>query len=107
VKPEHVPKMIDMLGKFEKGGKEIMVPDGRWWMPMQHGYILVGQGPVGVEIEPHLDLEPEATGDGARFTAAIRRALAATLSERDIQRILGLCKDVLTAEKPKRDLILA
>ena len=29
VKPEHVPKMIDMLGKFERGGKEIMVPDGR------------------------------------------------------------------------------
>lgn len=107
VKPEHIPKMIDMLGKFEKGGKEILVPDGRWWMPMPHGYILIGQGPIGVAIERDFDSDAEGSGEGDRLNAAVRRALAATVSERDTQRILRLCKDVLTAEDSKRDLIIA
>jgi hypothetical protein len=60
VKPQHVPKMIDMLGKFGKGGKEIRVPQaGRWWMPMPHGYILIGQGPVGLRSNPTSILMPK------------------------------------------------
>src|SRR5690348_11869220 len=53
VKPEHVPDMLHMLWLFSHGGKKLMVPEeGRWLMKMPHDYILVGEGRIGVRIEP-------------------------------------------------------
>jgi hypothetical protein len=53
VKPEHVPDMIHMLWLFGHGGKALLVPkEGQWRMKMPHGYALVGEGRVGVTIEP-------------------------------------------------------
>lgn len=76
VQPEHVPDMIEMLWRFGHSDKRILVPEtGQWQMKMPHGYLLVGEGPVGRKIEPPLRQEALRLGppyNGARPRRASR-----------------------------------
>ncbi|HEY9172403.1 MAG TPA: hypothetical protein VI136_08985 [Verrucomicrobiae bacterium] len=93
VEPDHVPEMLYMLYLFGHGGKPLRVPPGHWRMPMPFGYMLHGEGPVGVAIEPppireEMPMRP-------RFN---------TLSTAEV---LALCAQARNMKRPERDEIVA
>jgi hypothetical protein len=100
VKPEHVAEMIDMLRRMQHPDKPIMVPrKGPWAMKMPEGYLLLGEGPVGLDLEPP-PAQPATRGDGNVPRASM-------LDERDTEAILGLAKQALGMKRPEQDMILA
>lgn len=94
VQPEHVPDIIHNLWLFDHSGKKIEVPDGQWRMKMPHDYALVGEGPVGVAIEPPPGQVTRAGRPDPR------------LDEQDTQTIVGLCEQARRTPRPQRDEVI-
>jgi hypothetical protein len=68
-------------------------------MKMPEGYLLLGEGPVG------LDIEPPPGRAGGRGDRSVPRA--SKLDERDTEAIVGLAKQALDLKRPEQDTILA
>jgi len=106
VEPEHVPEMLRMLYLFGHGGKPLRVPPGYWRMPMPYGYMLHGEGPVGVAIEPppireEMPMRPRFnTLSTAEVLALCAQARSMRRPERDeiVAQLYGLSLDVCEAE---------
>ena len=100
VRPEHVAEMIDMLHRMQDPEKPILVPrEGPWAMKMPEGYLLLGEGPVGLDIEPP-PAQPATCGDD-------NAPRISNLDERDTESILGLAKQALDLKRPEQDMLLA
>ena len=110
VKPEHVPDMIHMLWLFGHGGKELLVPKvGRWLMKMPHGYALVGEGPVGVAIEPPPYQEAIRAGaphGGDQIKMGRPAIPVPKLDEHDTKGVIALCELARHTAKPERDQVI-
>jgi hypothetical protein len=110
VKPEHVPDMLHMLWLFGHGGKKLTVPDeGKWLMEMPHDYLLVGEGRIGVRIEPARGLvAPRAINPyiGDHFKPSQPAVPVQKLDEHDTQGILALCEHARKTPRPERDRII-
>ena len=110
VQPEHVPDMIEMLWRFGHSDKRILVPEtGQWQMKMPHGYLLVGEGPVGRKIEPPLRQEALRLGppyNGAQTQKSQPTLCGPRLDEHDTQGILALCEQARQTPRPKRDQVI-
>ena len=111
VKPEHVPDMIHMLWLFGHSGKEIAVPGvGRWRMKMPHGYALVGEGRVGVTIEPppgQITLRADNPDPGDHLQVSQLTGSVPKLDEHDTQGVLALCEQARHTERPARDEVIS
>jgi len=112
VKPEHVPDMLHMLWLFGHGGKKLTVPDeGKWLMEMPHDYLLVGEGRIGVRIEPARGLvAPRAINpyNGDHFKQSQAAAISVQkLDEHDTQGVLALCDQARKTSRPERDSIIS
>lgn len=100
VKPEHVADMIHMLWSLSHSERPIKVPDGRWSMPMPHGYLLHGEGPVGIAIE----LSSKYPGAISAEDSGVSEVVA--LVESDTAGIVRLCAQARTTERPARDRMI-
>jgi len=111
VKPDHVPDMLHMLWLFSHGGKKLLVPqEGRWLMKMPHDYILVGEGRVGVRIEPPRgQVAPRADNpyNDDHFKERHPSVSLPKLDEHDTQGVLGLCEQARKTARPERDPIIS
>lgn len=111
VKPEHVPDMIHMLWLFGHGSKELMVPDeGRWLMKMPHDYSLIGEGRVGVRIEPprgQVAVRAENPYIGAHAAESQPMVAVPRLDEHDTQGVLALCEQARRTARPERDRVIS
>jgi hypothetical protein len=111
VKPEHVPDMLQMLWLFSHGDKKLVVPDeGKWLMEMPHGYVLVGEGRVGVRIQPTRGLvAPRANNpyQGDHFKESQPTVSVPRLDEHDTQGVLALCEQAWKTARPERDRIIS
>jgi hypothetical protein len=64
VRPDHVAEIVEMLRQMQDPEKPVLVPrEGPWAMKRPEGYVLVGEGPVGLDIEPP-PARPATCGDG-------------------------------------------
>ena len=99
VEPEHVGAMVEMLHRMQESEKPAWVPQGRWAMKMPEGYLLLGEGPAGFDIEPP---PGRARGDGR---GGVSRATK--LDERDTEGIVALAKGALALKRPDLDAALA
>lgn len=111
VKPKHVPDMIHMLWLFGHSGKAILVPkEGHWRMKMPHGYALVGEGRVGVTIEPppgQIALGADNPDAGDHSEASQQTGSLPKIDEHDTQGVLALCEQVRHTERPARDRVIS
>ena len=111
VKPERVPDMIHMLWLFGHGGKELLVPKvGRWLMKMPHGYALVGEGRVGVTIEPppgQIALRPNNPPAGDHLQVSEPTVPVPNLDEHDTQGVIALCEQARHTARPERDEVIS
>jgi hypothetical protein len=111
VRPEHVPDMLHMLWLFRHGGKKLAVPEeGPWLMKMPHDYVLLGEGRVGVRIEPTRGLvAPQAINpyNGDHFKASQSTVPIRKLDEHDTQGVLALCEQARKTSRPERDRIIS
>jgi hypothetical protein len=99
VEPEHVGAMVEMLHRMQESEKPAWVPQGRWAMKMPEGYLLLGEGPAGFDIEPPPGRGREhSLGDVPGVTK---------LDERDTEGIVALAKGALALKRPDLDTALA
>jgi hypothetical protein len=74
--------MIELLRQMQDPEKQITVPrKGPWAMKMPEGYLLLGEGPVGLDIEPP-PAQPATCGDA-------NEPRISKLAERDTEGILA------------------
>jgi len=109
VKPEHVPDMIHTLWLFGQSGKKIKVPEKGWRMKMPHGYALVGEGPVGMRIEPPPGPEVgrvDPPHNGAQAEENQPTPLGPRLDEHDTQGVVALCERARQFVRPERDQVI-
>lgn len=111
VQPEHVPDMLHMLWLFGHGDKKLLVPEeGRWLMKMPHGYSLIGEGRVGVKIEPPRgQVAPRVDNPyiGDHFEQTQSTVSASKLDEHDTQGVLALCEQARKTVRPERDGVIS
>ena len=111
VKPEHVPDMIHMLWLFGHSGKAVLVPkDGQWRMKMPHGYALVGEGRVGVVIEPppgQVALRPNNPHADDHLQVSQATVPVPKLDEHDTQGVIALCEQARHTATPERDQVVS
>ncbi len=106
VRPEHVPDMVHTLWLFGHGGKEVLVPEkGQWLMKMPHGYGLVGEGPVGIRMEPPpgqaaVRLNAPNNGDQAKQNAPA--PAKPRVDDHDTEGIVALCQQARQLARPER-----